>query len=123
METYFFDSHGNLWMTCSADMDGAVAFGPSGAAIQIDVATRAGESPWSAAHRLGLVIPGEWDVLVDGGLNAGTGEDPCCTFNPAAAQADDESRGWDCGLGGCRYFGPEAGQCPECGEFYGAVEV
>lgn len=93
METYFFDTNGNLWMACSPDIDGAEAFGPSGASIQIDVLTEPGETPWSAAKRLGLVIDGgddAFDVLVDGGLNAGNGEDPCCTFNAAAkASAQD----------------------------------
>ena len=87
METYFFDTHGNLWMTCEIDLDGAVPFGPSGAAVQIDVETRQGETPWSAAMRMGLVIRGEWDTLLNGALNAGTGEDPCCAFNPAAVFA------------------------------------
>ena len=87
METYFFDSHGNLWMTCEPDADGAVAFGPTGAAVQIDAVTVSGETPWSTAKRLGLVVHGEdggFDTLVDGGLNAGDGEDPACTFNGAA---------------------------------------
>ena len=44
METYFFDTNGNLWMTCSMDVDGAEAFGPSGAAVHIDVAHKADET-------------------------------------------------------------------------------
>ena len=67
MGTYFFDSHGNLWMTCNASVDGAEAFGPAGTARKVDVETGNGETPWSAAKRLGLVVEGEWDTLVDGG--------------------------------------------------------
>ena len=124
METYFFDTNGNLWMTCSMDVDGAEAFGPSGAAVHIDVAHKADETPWSEATRLGLVIRGEWDTLVDGGLNAGNGEDPCCTFNAAAAMSeDDASAGWDCAKGGHRFFSAEDEHCHECGDWTGAVEV
>ena len=123
METYFFDTHGNLWMTCTADTDGAEAFGPSGAAVQIDVAHKADETPWSEATRLGLVIRGEWDTLVDGALSAGNGEDPCCTFNPEAAMAEDDAGpGWDCANGGHRFFGPEDTHCGECGDWTGALE-
>ena len=45
METYFFDTNGNLWMTCSMDVDGAEAFGPSGAAVQIAPAAAAASAP------------------------------------------------------------------------------
>lgn len=123
METYFFDTHGNLWMACSVDTDGAEAFGPSGVAVQIDVAHKAGETPWSEATRLGLVIRGEWDTLIDGGLNAGNGEDPRCTFNSAAADSgEDASAGWDCAKGGHRFFGPGDEHCGECGEWQGTAD-
>ena len=39
METYFFDNSGNLWMTCDPSTEGAEAFGPTGAAVQLDDAT------------------------------------------------------------------------------------
>lgn len=84
METYFFDSHGDLWMTSSPDADGSENFGPTGSAVQIDVITRSGETPWATAKRLGLVVDGmdgEFDTLVEGGLTAGNGEEPACTFN------------------------------------------
>lgn len=121
METYFFDSHGNLWMTCDASTDGAEAFGPTGAAVQIDVETRNGETPWSAASRLGLVVRDDWDTLADGGLLSGTGEDPCCRFNAAAAWVVDD--GWDCAKGGHRFFGPEDTHCHECGDWTGAADA
>lgn len=118
--TYFFDSHGGLHMTCDASEPGAAAFGPSGASVQIDVDTPRGESPWETATRLGLVVSGEWDTLIDGAILAGTGEEPACQFNGAAARAEDQ---WDCAKGGHRFFSPEDTHCHECGDWVGAANA
>jgi hypothetical protein len=68
----FFDSHGGLWETCSANDPEAQAFGPQGAAKEIS-AEKAGlelnqvETIYSAAKRAGRVIKKEentdWELL------------------------------------------------------------
>ena len=57
----FFDSHGNPWATCSFSQEGAVAFGPTGAAIKAPGPT------WLEAEAKGLIDRGEdggFDILI-----------------------------------------------------------
>ncbi len=56
----FFDSHGNLWETCSCDHQEAENFGPRYCARRLP------EGPdWKEASSRGWVTKiGEWDVLV-----------------------------------------------------------
>ena len=56
----FFDSHGGAWMVCTADHDGAVAFGPQFLARRLSFR-------WSDVDRRDIV-KGEdgWDYLSPG---------------------------------------------------------
>lgn len=56
MALYFYDSHGNMWVTCHANEEGAEAFGPRGTAKR----HREGLS-WSVAVALGLVTRDDSD--------------------------------------------------------------
>ena len=57
---FFFDSHGGLWATCSADTDGAVAFGPTGIARYVST---------DEAVSLGLEIYTADGIDNDGNIN------------------------------------------------------
>jgi hypothetical protein len=66
---FFFDSHGGLWATCSADDHRAVSFGPAGAARQATVEEAGirlrGSTAYSAAMAERRVVSGEdWDTLM-----------------------------------------------------------
>jgi len=57
----FYDSHGGLWESCSADDPGAEAFGPRGISREVE-----GPS-WAEANKAGRVYAPEegWDYLLE----------------------------------------------------------
>ena len=72
MPVYFFDSHGNLYATCSVDHPEARAFGPTGASRRVHSLREVGlpntaRSAYAAAEAAGRVKKArgvhEWDTL------------------------------------------------------------
>jgi len=57
----FYDSHGGLWESCTADDPGAEAFGPRGISRQAEGPT------WAEANKAGRIYAPEegWDYLLE----------------------------------------------------------
>jgi hypothetical protein len=70
---FFFDSCGDLHVTCDAGQPAAAAFGPRGISRpaspeEVGLVVVAGETPYTAASRVGRVIDPEddevgWSIL------------------------------------------------------------
>jgi len=64
----FFDSWGQWWVTVAPDMEGAVAFGPTGAARRLPCeGLPAGVTAWELSRRAGNLVRATdefgWDTL------------------------------------------------------------
>lgn len=86
MDVYFFDSHGELWVTCDPNDADACASWPRRAARRIVVDVPDGTTPWAIAAAMGIVRPGdaefyEFDTVDAGNIIAGDWEtDPITRF-------------------------------------------
>jgi len=91
MKVYFFDSHGDLWVTCGADDPDAQAFGPAGTAKEFHVHSECYDSPWECARAYGILNEsgcGDFDTVDEHNVLAGDGEDPIATFFDARGEID-----------------------------------